>query len=131
LVPLLLGHAEEVHREKPLYWFFYRLNPSLAVRDGRWVLIADTNDADRPKSHALVRDDIPKIRSSRPAKFLLFDLENDLAQRKDVAAENFDVYERLKSQAIKMHRDVIALGYQWDIPADYGKDSKRRVWDSY
>ena len=125
LAPLLLGRAEKVQREKPLYWFFYRLNPSLAVRDGRWVLIADTNDADRPKSHGLVRDDMPKIRSSRPVKLLLFDLEDDLAQRKDVAAENPEVFQRLKSQAIEMHRDVMASGYQWDIPADYGKATIR------
>ena len=131
LAPLLLGRAEKVQREKPLYWFFYRLNPSLAVRDGRWALIADTNDADRPKSHGLVRDDMPKIRSSRPVKFLLFDLEGDLAQRKAVAGENPEVFDRLKAQAIAMHRDVMASGPQWNIPASYGNDSKRRIWDSY
>ena len=91
----------------------------------------ETNDADRPKSHPLVRDDMPKILASKPAKFLLFDLEQDLAQRKDVSAENPALFQRLKARAIEMHRDVIASGYSWDIPADYGKDSKRRVWDSY
>jgi hypothetical protein len=32
-----------------------------------------------------------------------------------------DVFQRLKSQAIQMHRDVMASGYQWDIPVDYAR----------
>lgn len=131
LAPLLLGRAENVDRAKPLYWFFYRLNPSLAVRDGRWVLIADTNDADRPKTHGLVRDDMPRIRASKPVKFMLFDLDQDLAQRRDVSMDHPDVLERMKAKMIDMHEDVIGSGYQWDISADYGKDANRRIWDSY
>lgn len=131
LASLLLGDAKTLQREKPLYWFFYRLNPSLAIRDGRWALIADTNDSHRPKTHGLVRDDIPMIRSSRPVRFSLFDLESDLSQQVDLTARKPGLFQRLKSQLMEMHADVMATGHQWEIPAEYGKDSKRRIWDSY
>lgn len=131
LVPLLCDGADSLRREKPLYWFFYRLNPSLAIRDGQWALIADTNDARRPKSHGMIRDDMAKIKASKPVEFLLFDLDQELSQRRDVAKEHPRVFDRLRADAIRMHRDVVESGHQWDIPADYGAKNSRRIWDSY
>ncbi|MCP4886500.1 MAG: hypothetical protein GY904_07790 [Planctomycetaceae bacterium] len=107
------------------------MNPSLAIRDGRWALIADTNDAGRPKTHGMVRDDMARIKSSKPVEFLLFDLDQELSQRRDVAKEHPQVFERLRADAIRMHRDVVESGHRWDIPADYGAKNSRRIWDSY
>ena len=96
LASLLTGKSETLKRETPLYWFFYRLNPSLALRDGRWGLIADTSDAQRPKTHSLIREDMAFIKTSRPEKFLLFDLAAELPQQKDLSNEYPEVFERLK-----------------------------------
>ena len=129
LAALLTGKSETLERETPLYWFFYRLNPALALREGKWGLIADTNDADRPKTHGLIAEDIPFIKSSRPEKFLLFNLETELLQRTDVSKENPEVFERLKAAAVKLHSEVVAEGPSWEISG--GKAGKSRVWDSY
>ncbi|MEM1443368.1 MAG: sulfatase, partial [Verrucomicrobiota bacterium] len=116
LATVLMGESESLERETPLYWFFYRLNPSLALREGRWSLIADTNDAMRPKTHGLAAEDMPFIKESRPEKFLLFDLENDLAQQTDVSKDNPEVFERLKDAAKTLHSEVMAEGANWEIP---------------
>ena len=127
---LLMGDVAEFRRKQPLYWFFYRLNPAFALREGEWSLIATSNDAQRPKAHALVRDDMPHISASAPAGLQLFNLSTDLVQSRDLAPSNPAVLERLKAKLQRMHRNVVAEGYQWDIPEDYGAESKRRVWNS-
>lgn len=130
IVPLLRGEADGIVRPQPLYWFFYRLNPALAVRDGDWVLIANTNDAERPKTHPLVRADMEKIRYSQPVDIQLYNLREDLGQQMDRTTTDPQVLQRLKERAIKMHEGVMAEGYQWDIPADYGATSKPKIWKS-
>ncbi|MEO0413343.1 MAG: sulfatase [Verrucomicrobiota bacterium] len=129
LAGLLTGKTEMLERPKPLYWFFYRLNPSLALRDGKWSLIADTNDSQRPKSHGLTAEDMPFIKSSRPEKFLLFDLSQDIQQRNDVSADHPEVFERLKAKTLELHIDVVTEGPVWEV--DTYKGGKAKVWDSY
>tara|TARA_R110002096_G_scaffold206192_10_gene392407 strand:- start:27415 stop:28848 length:1434 start_codon:yes stop_codon:yes gene_type:complete len=130
ILPLLEGRNEDFTRGNPLYWFFYRLNPSLAMRDGDWVLIANTTDAQRPKAHPLTREDMPKIRESELVDFQLYHLKGDLAQQHDLAETNPEVLDRLRKKAVAMHRDVITEGHDWDIPESYGAKSKRKVWNS-
>jgi arylsulfatase A len=127
---LLMGNVEGFQREKPLYWFFYRLNPAIAMRDGDWSLIADTNDSHRPKAHSLVRDDLPKIRESKPTEFQLFNLHSDLGQQRDLTTSNRKELNRLRTILTEMHQEVVAEGHQWDIPADYRADSVRKIWTS-
>ena len=40
MASLLTGKTQSLERETPLYWFFYRLNPSLTLREGRWALVS-------------------------------------------------------------------------------------------
>ena len=127
---LLDGDFAGFRRNKPLYWFFYRLNPAIALRDGPWSLIANTNDAERSKTHALIRDDMPYIRNSAPVDFQLFDLSTDLGQQRDLATSRPDMLDRLRQQMTSFHREVIAEGYPWDIPRDYGATNKRKIWTS-
>ena len=128
--PLLQGRTADFTRRHPLYWFFYRLTPAIAMRNGDWVLIADTDDAQRPKAHPLLREDIPKIKESRPNRFELYHLGEDLAQRTDVADEHPDILARMKRQLTAFHGQVIAEGPAWEIPADYGATSKKKIWTS-
>ncbi|MGI9470053.1 MAG: sulfatase, partial [Rubripirellula sp.] len=129
LLPLLKGDADELKREKPLYWFFYRLNPSLAIRDGNWSLIANTNDATRPKTHALIAKDMPAIRASEPVAFQLYDLSADLNQRNDVAGTHPEVLQRLQERSRSMHREVMTDGVEWAIPESYGAGKVSKIWE--
>ncbi len=131
LLPLLEGREEAFRREHPLYWFFYRLNPAVAVRDGDWVLIAETNDAQRPKAHPLTIEDMPRIKASKLTNAQLFNLARDLAQTRDVAEAYPEVLTELTARAAALHREVVAGGHAWDVPESSGQGKSRRVWDSY
>jgi arylsulfatase A len=130
IADLLTGKSKTLIRTTPLYWFFYRLNPALAIREGRWALIADTNDAQRPKTHSLAAEDMPFIKSSKPEKFMLYDLKAELGQRTDVSAQHPEVLDRLKRKMTAMHADVLGESPNWAIPTG-GKKQQARIWDSY
>ncbi len=129
-LPLWLGSEDSFRRDTPLYWFFYRLNPSLAIRENDWALVAHTDDARRPKAHQLLREDMPRLRQAKPSVFQLFHLGNDLSQSKDLASEQPQRLEQMKRKLIDLHREIMAEGVDWDIPADYQQDAPRRVWNS-
>ena len=130
LAGLLTGKSGILDRKTPLYWFFYRLNPALALRDGKWVLLAETNDAQRPKTHSLIAADIPFIKKSKPAKFMLYNLESELNQRTEVSQQHPEVLDRLKKSLEKLHADVVAEGPAWKIPSS-DRPSKPKIWNSY
>jgi arylsulfatase A len=130
ILPLLEGKGDQFQRDTPLYWFFYRLNPAVAMRDGAWALVANTNDADRPKTHPLVREDMPHIRQSRPEEFQLFNLQDDLGQQHDLAEAEPERLESMVRRLEELHREVVTKGPQWDIPADYRQDAGKRIWRS-
>ncbi len=130
LLPLLEGRPDAFQRNQPLYWFFYRLNPALALRDGDWSLIATTNDATRPKTHALIRDDMQPIRSSEPVAFRLYNIRTDQAQQHDLASRHPQVTSSLADELRRIHQSVVSEGVEWDIPPDYGSSRKRKLWNS-
>lgn len=130
LRPLLESRPKGFERQNPLYWFFYRMNPSLALRRDNWVMIADTDDFDRPKAHQLMPEDVDAIKTSRPVRFELFNLNDNLDQRIDVSDSNPKIFRNLKQTLLNFHAEVIADGPSWDIPEDYNRNAKKRVWTS-
>ncbi len=129
-LPLWEGREDDFDRDTPLYWFFYRLNPSLAMRDGDWALVAWTDDADRPKAHPLLREDLPQLRQAKPTEFQLFDLGDDLGQTNDLATEHPEQLEQMKRRLVELHGELMEQGVDWDIPADYRSGARKRVWNS-
>ncbi len=81
IIPSLTGESPMVERE--LFWRIVRPNLlQKAVRSGRWKLLIDGRH------------------------FLLFDLENDLAERNDLAAQHPDLVLRLKRRMAEWEHDV-------------------------
>jgi arylsulfatase A len=130
LVPLWSGRERDFHRPTPLYWYFYRLNPSLAMRDGDWCLVAHTDDADRPKAHQLLREDMPRVLASKPVRWQLYHLGRDLGQTRDLSDAEPQRLEQMKRQLAELHAEVLADGVDWDIPEKYQAKANRRVWNS-
>ena len=126
--PVLKGGT--IKRAKPLYWFFYRLLPAVAMRDRDWVLIANTDDAARPKTHQLISVDMPTIKNSRLQDFELYNLRSDRLQRTDVSSAEPRVLARLKKRMTEFHADVVKEGPAWEIPEDYGTGKKPKLWHS-
>lgn len=130
LTPVLFDQEASLDRQTPLYWFFYRLLPSVAMRSGDYVLIADTTDADRPKAHPLTREDMEPIKRSGLKDFQLYNVAKDLAQTTNLAAQKPAILEKMKDRLESLHREVVADGVLWDIPEDYAARNNRRLWPS-
>ncbi len=75
-VPTLTGRGVQKKHEY-LYWEFYEQGGKQAVRQGKWKGIR------------------LNVRKDRHGKLLLFDLEKDLGETNNIAAEHPDVVERL------------------------------------
>lgn len=103
-------------RKDPLFWFFYRVNPSMAFRQGDWVLISNTSDAMRRKTHAISKEDLPIIKSADLVDFELFNLKTDLAQTTNVLDQNQKRFEKMKARMAKIHREIVTEGEHWDLP---------------
>jgi len=73
MVPTLLGRPGDQRRHDYLYWEFYEMGGKRAVRKGRWKAIQ--RGLQKPK----------------PGPILLYDLEADLGESRNVAADHPDV----------------------------------------
>ena len=100
------------------------------MRVGQWSLVAHSNDAHRSKTHPLIREDMPQIKTSRPTAFQLFNLENDLRQQQNLASAQPALLKKLVGKLSRKHAEVIREGYHWNIPAEYGASNQRRIWTS-
>lgn len=129
-IPLWLGRPDDFTRPTPLYWYFYRLNPSIALRDGKWAMVATTDDAKRPKAHQLLREDMPFVLKSKPVQWELYDLSRDRGQRKNLADEEPQELQRMTRMLDVLHANVLANGVRWEIPDTYGTNANRRIWNS-
>lgn len=94
LTPLLLDKAKESPREAHYYFNGNRLE---AVRQGRWKL------AIAPQSERRKRFD-PPIKGTFTPK--LYDLDKDIGETTDVAAQNADIVKRLQTLVAKMDADL-------------------------
>lgn len=112
LVPLLRQKPGSIHRDKPLFWFFYRAAPACAIREGKWNLVGYL-DEKCPKGHGFSAEHMAYLKRAKLAKFELYDLESDPAQKKDLSKQNPELFERLKKQMIALHAEVIKEGPDW------------------
>ncbi|MCB1096323.1 MAG: arylsulfatase [Verrucomicrobiae bacterium] len=76
LLPAAMGN-QEIDRKEPLIWEFAGYGGQVAVRDGRWKAVRQ------------------EVRSKKPKAWELYDLNADLAESRDVAAEYPEIVERL------------------------------------
>jgi arylsulfatase A-like enzyme len=92
--PLLLGKTTQSQREAHYYFHSYNLQ---AVRQGPWKLaVAAQNEAMGRGAAADVHGDTPR----------LYNLETDIGERHDVAAQHPDLVAKLKALAEKMAAEI-------------------------
>lgn len=111
--PILEGKT--VKRTAPILSFFYRTNPAASMRLGDYVLIAHSDDEARKKSHGMGAEDMPLIKSTKLVSFELYNIKDDLEQKKDLVASHPEKLAELQKIMVALHRDAINEGPIWEF----------------
>lgn len=100
-------------RTKPLYWFFYRVQPAAAYREGDWVVIADLDDPRPKRTHQLIPSDMPYIKESPLTRLALYHLVQDPSQATDRATEEPERLMDMRIRMERLHREIVTEGPYW------------------
>ena len=123
ITPLLEGDAFE--REKPLLWCFYHaLNEHrLAMRHEGWKIMAKltVNNEDLYKYQNLHTGNIDEVRSAQLTDFLLFKIDDDIAEEQEVATKYPDELERMKALLLENYHDLLEGSHIWQRDSLQGK----------
>ncbi|MBB03122.1 MAG: arylsulfatase [Planctomyces sp.] len=111
LAPLLTQQGE-FERHQPLFWHLQKSRPIVAMRDGRYSLVADP-DYELSTSNMFQEAWIPKIKAGSYTNFRLYDLEADPQQTTDLAAEKPELVKRMKQQLLDINASIMNDGADW------------------
>lgn len=101
--PLMSGVAGAQSPHEAL-WFYYHANDLEAVRAGRWKLVLPHRY--RSLTGTPGRDGRPEGYTHPTCGLELYDLERDIGEQRNVAADHPDVVERLQALAEKARDDL-------------------------
>ena len=82
------------------------------MRDGDYSLVAEP-DYELSKDNMFQEAWIPKIRSGGYRNFQMFNLSNDPQQMNNLAAENPELLEKLKSKLLKINHSIMQEAHDW------------------
>jgi len=129
LLPILNG--KEFKRNKPLYWFFYRTSPEIAIRLENHMLFGVDDDS-ITRTHRFSSQDLDYIKTIKLNNYELFDLINDHSQEKNIFAnqKKKDSLKLLIDNKLKEIQDNL---YPWDnLPAENNKPKRlKKNWVKY
>jgi arylsulfatase A len=108
---ILLGR-EGFKREQPLFWHLQKSRPIVALRQGRYSLVADP-DYELSTNNLFQEEWIPIIKNGGYRNFRLYDLESDPGQTTDIAGEQPEILEELKEQLLEINASVMKDGADW------------------
>jgi arylsulfatase A len=110
-MPIFSGGS--ITRKTPLMWFFYRVVPAAAMRDGDWVIIGYLDDPIKKHTHGLTKPDMPMIKSAQLNRFELYNLKMDQEQEFDLSASEPQRMSEMRAKMIELHREIVAEGPVW------------------
>lgn len=131
IVPLFTG--KPIKRTQPLYWQFIRANDEIkvAIREGDWKLAARLTTPSLGGSGSLEAAEMKALKTAELTGFELYHLAKDVAEQYEVSADNPDVFQRLQSRMIEMHRQVSDEAPTWPEWEFARYESKRIQWPDY
>lgn len=114
LAPLLLNSDAILDRKQPLFWHLQKSRPVVAMRAGKYSLVADP-DYELSTSNMFDEAWIPAIKNGRYTNYQLFDLEADPNQTTNIAGENPALLEKLKDQLLEVNDSIMMDGKDWHM----------------
>lgn len=113
LAPLFEG--EKLVRDTPLYWHYYRSigAPKAAMRVGDFMVLGSWDRPVLPAGTGAKPGDMDIVKSAKLVNFELYNLREDLGEKKDLAAEQPARLKELSAMLVKKYQEVQAEGPVW------------------
>ncbi len=125
-----LLNSQELEREKPLYWYFYRTSPEIAVRTGDFMILGKDKDT-IPRTHRFAEPDMEYIRTMDLVEYELYNLTQDQGQN-DNLIENHPQSEFYQQMVNDQLAEIQQNGYYWDdLPKAEGTKKIKTDWVKY
>jgi arylsulfatase A len=119
-----LFEGKDFKRENPLFWFFYRTSPEIALRKDNYMIMGKDIDT-IPRTHQFSARDMEYIKSMDLKGYELYNLNKDIGQKENLIYE-FPNAKSLQRLIDKKLKEIQKEGYYWeDLPAL--EDSRRII----
>lgn len=131
LKQLLLGQT--LQRERPLYWHFYKASSAMqvAIRDGDWKLLAQTDGADLPRPPDITQEEIDTYRTAELANFELYHVLDDPAESQEMSKAEPERFAAMKQTLTDYYREVRDESPSWPIWEWPRYEGQRIEWPKY
>ena len=127
-LPLLEG--KPFQRKLPLYWFFYRTSPEIAMRIGDHMILGLDNDT-IPRPHQFSQDDLGYLKNISLKNYELYDLRNDFSQEKNLF-HSHPKKDSLKHLIDHKLTEIKDNRYPWQkLPLKLEPRKKKTNWVKY
>ena len=113
LVPIWNG--ESIRRSYPLFWFFYRVEPAAAMRDGDWTIVGYLAGK-VPKSHPLSPEQMAWLKRTGFERFELYNVRVDIGEQSDLSSRHPHRFAAMSEAIIERHKAVVSEGPVWQFP---------------
>ena len=127
---LNLLNGQKLNRIKPLFWYFYRTSPEIAIRVDDLIILGKDNDT-IPRTHQFSKRDMNYIKNMNLVDYELYDLVKDKGQYKNI----FDTHPKSKyyRKILNDKLDEIQVnGYYWsELPEGSGNKKVKTNWVKY
>ncbi|MCH8858062.1 MAG: hypothetical protein IID54_00620 [Proteobacteria bacterium] len=115
---LSIFQGKPVQRKVPLYWHYFRSigKPKAAMRVGDYMFLGHWDGSMLGPGGSLHAGDMQVIKSAKLVGFELYNLRDDLSEKKDLAQKEPKRLEQLSAMLKKKYREVQLAGPTWNVP---------------
>ena len=127
---LNLLKGDKFERENPLFWYFYRTTPEIAMRIDHFMILGKDSDT-IPRPHQFSAPDMTYIKEMNLTQYELYDLSKDIHQSDNIYNEHPDaeMYKRLVDDKLE---EIQMKGFEWDqLPPATGRKKLKTDWVKY
>jgi arylsulfatase A len=130
-LPALTGGS--VERKTPLYWHFNRASggPQVALRVGGWKILASVDRPPPPRGNDITGQTERDFKEAGLRGFMLFNLETDLSEARDLATEAPAKLAELRAMLESKYAEVRAESPVWPAWKFTGSEGKKIEWPDY
>jgi len=127
---LSLLKGERFVRENPLFWYFYRTSPEIAMRIDNFMILGKDSDT-VPRPHQFSAPDMTYINEMNLTEYELYDLSEDIRQSMNIINEHPDA-EMYKHMLNTKLEEIQMKGYDWDqLSSAKGRKKVKTDWVKY